>query len=80
MKMLSVLLPFVLTFTSLTGWKVLNSKAGLYQLFIWQASSFISFTYLLRYRVYCHIMTCQLHWLPIRHRITYKLAVMMFKV
>jgi len=28
-KMLSVLLPFVLTFTSLSGWKVLNSKAGL---------------------------------------------------
>jgi len=26
--MLSVLLPFVLTFTSLTGWKLLNSKAG----------------------------------------------------
>ena len=29
-KMLSVLLPFVLTFTSLTGWKVLNTKAGMY--------------------------------------------------
>jgi len=29
MKMLSVLLPFVLTFTSLTGWKVLNTKAGM---------------------------------------------------
>ena len=34
MKMLSVLLPFVLTFTSLTGWKLLNTKAGQHNTFI----------------------------------------------
>ena len=45
MKMLSVLLPFVLTFTSLSGWKVLNSKAGSYSQF--QLTVVIYFLYLL---------------------------------
>jgi len=33
-KMLSVLLPFVLTFTSLTGWKLLTTKAGQHRVFL----------------------------------------------
>jgi len=57
MKMLSVLLPFVLTFTSLTGWKLLTTKAG--QRCTASFYSFCSLFVLTVITVYTHIILAE---------------------